>query len=523
MLEGRIKEMNDLNQILSIPALLRRQAKKYPNKVFLFFKEQEVTYRQLDEKTDRIAENLARFKIRPGDKIALFLPNLPEFLFAFFGALKLGAVAVPINTQLKTEEAAYILKNSESRALITTPALYPIIKPKRAELPMLEQLFLVGERGGDGKVFSSLYTAGVGKPIRDDLQPSDPAALIYTSGTTGLPKGVVLTHRNYLFDVAQFVQMIEMTEQDRFLCILPLFHVNGQVVTTLGPLYAGGSMVLMEKFSPGDFFTTLERFRATAFSAVPTIYAILLNAREAEARDRDLSSLRFCICGAAPMPAALFQKFEEKFSAFILEGYGLSEGTCVSSVNPLGKRKIGSIGRSLPSQEMEIFNDRDEALPAGEVGEIVLRGENVMAGYFKNQAATEEALRGGWLHTGDLGYRDEEGYFFIAGRKKEMIIRGGENIYPKEIEEVLYRHPGVLEAAVVGLPDPVWGEEVAAFIIAKADVALTAEAMVSYCQAHLAAFKCPKEVFFVRTFPKTATGKIQKGKLKEEYLKREGT
>src|SRR5581483_2724141 len=268
------------------------------------------------------------------------------------------------------------------------------------------------------------------------------------------------------------------------------------------------------------FFAALARFRATAFSAVPTIYAILLQAEEAEAHD--LSSLRFCVCGAAPMPVELFRKFEEKFHAFILEGYGLSEGTCVSSVNPLGgKRKIGSIGLSLSGQEMKIFNDRDEELPAGAVGEIVVRGENVMAGYFKNRAATEETLRSGWLHTGDLGYRDEEGYFFIAGRKKEMIIRGGENVYPKEIEELLYRHSGIQEAAVVGLPDPVWGEEVAAFIVPKPDAVLTSEEVVSYCQERLAKFKCPKQVLFVESFPKTATGKIQKGRLKEEYLRRE--
>lgn len=502
----------------SIPALLRRQAERFPNKVFLFFKEQEVTYRQLDERTERIAENLARFKIRPGERVALFLPNIPEFLFAFFGALKLGAVAVPINTQLKGEEAAYILQNSESRVLITTRTLYLVIAPKRSELPMLEQIFLVGERGGEGKVFSSLYVAG-GSPLQTDLQPNDPAALIYTSGTTGLPKGVILTHRNYLFDVAQFVQPTQMTEQDRFLCILPLFHVNGQVVTTLGPLFAGGSMVLMERFSPKDFFITLERFRTTAFSGVPTIYAILLHAEEA--KEHDLSSLRFCVCGAAPMPVDLFQKFEERFHAFILEGYGLSEGTCVSSVNPLGgRRKIGSIGLPLPNQEMKIFNDRDQERPAGEVGEIVVRGENVMAGYFKNPAATEEALRGGWLHTGDLGYRDDEGYFFIVGRKKEMIIRGGENIYPKEIEERLYRHPDILEAAVIGLPDPVWGEEVTAFIILKPGASSTAETIVSYCLEHLARFKCPKEVIFMESFPKTATGKIQKGRLKEAYLQR---
>jgi long-chain acyl-CoA synthetase len=509
--------MAEQSVLRCIPALLRKQAERLPNKVFLYFKEQEVTYRQLDEKSDRIAENLARFKILPGDKVALFLPNMPEFLFAFFGALKLGAVVVPINTQLKTEEATYILKNSESRVLITTQALYPMIQPQRGALPLLEQLFIVGERGGDGKVFSSLYATGTQK-WNENIQPHDPAALIYTSGTTGTPKGVILTHRNYLFDVAQSVRVTQMTEEDRLLCILPLFHVNGQVVTTLSPLYGGGSMVLMEKFSPKEFFIALERFRATAFSAVPTIYAILLQSEEAEGRD--LSSLRFCICGAAPMPMELIQKFEEKFHAVIIEGYGLSEGTCVSSINPLGgKRKIGSIGVSLPDQEMRIFNDRDEALPVGQIGEIVIKGDNVMAGYFKNRAATEETLRGGWLHTGDLGYRDEEGYFFIVGRIKEMIIRGGENIYPKEVEELLYRYPGVLEAAVVGIPDPIWGEEVAAFIVPKQDAILTAGEIVSYCQAHLAKFKCPKDVFFVGTFPKTATGKIQKGKLKEEYLK----
>lgn len=221
------------------------------------------------------------------------------------------------------------------------------------------------------------------------------------------------------------------------------------------------------------------------------------------------------------MPVELFRKFEEKFRAFILEGYGLSEGTCVSSVNPpRGERKIGSIGIPLPGQEMTVFDGRGEEVPRGEVGEIVIRGDNVMKGYFKNTDATEEALRGGWLHTGDLGYRDDEGYFFIVGRKKEMIIRGGENIYPKEIEERLYRHPKVLEAAVVGLPDPLWGEEVAAFVIPKPGAPLMPEEIVSYCREHLARFKCPKEVFVVEAFPKTATGKIRKGKLKEDHLKR---
>jgi long-chain acyl-CoA synthetase len=289
------------------------------------------------------------------------------------------------------------------------------------------------------------------------------------------------------------------------------------VVTTLGPMYAGGSMVLMEGFSPKKLLPALERYGATAFSGVPTVYAILNNLPDAE--QYDLSKLRFCVCGAAPMPVEVFKEFEKKYKAFILEGYGLSEGTCASSVNPLGgKRKIGSIGLPYAAQPMKIFDDNDNEVPPGTVGEIVIRGPNVMRGYYNNPEATAETLRNDWLHTGDLGYVDEDGYFFIVGRKKEMIIRGGENIYPKEIEEVVYRHPAVREAAVVGLPDKVWGEEAAAFIVLRDEAALTEEDLIDYCKEHLADYKCPRKVFFVDDLPKTATGKIQKNKVVERFL-----
>jgi long-chain acyl-CoA synthetase len=424
-------------------------------------------------------------------------------------------VAVPVNFNLKGEEIKYILNNSEANALITTPDFLRIVEGIRPQCPRLKHLIATeGSAGQNGRSFSELLNAPARIPV--ELEDSDPAAIIYTSGTTGYPKGVVLSHRNYLFDTRQFVQATQMTDRDRFLCILPLFHVNGQVVTTLSPMMAGGSMILMEKFSPKDFFPALARFKATAFSGVPTVYAILLNSPEAE--QYDLGSLRFCVCGAAPMPVELFESFEKKFQAFILEGYGLSEGTCVSSVNPLGgERKIGSIGLPLNLQEMQAVDDQDRELPAGQVGEIVVKGENVMQGYFKNPEATAQTLRNGWLHTGDLGYRDADGYFYIVGRKKEMIIRGGENIYPKEIEEVLYRHPKVLEAAVVGLPDRVWGEEVCAFVILKDAVAAAPEEFIEYCKKYLADYKCPRRVIFCKQFPKTATGKIQKGKLRETY------
>lgn len=502
---------------MTLGRLLQDRAERNPEKTFLFFEDQEITYASLDEITGRVANGLAGIGVRKGDRVGILLHNCPEFLYAFFGIQKAGAVAVPINFNLKRDEVKYILNDAEICALMTTPVLWEAIGDVRPECPHLSRLILAGGQPGPaGLSFSQLCESEPRGALRSPVD-SDPAGIIYTSGTTGYPKGVVLTHRNYLFDTEHFVRAIRMTDQDRFLCILPLFHVNGQVVTTLTPLFAKASMILLEKFSPKDFFPTLARLKATAFSGVPTVYAILLNAPEAE--KYDLRSLRFCICGAAPMPVEIFEAFERRFNAYILEGYGLSEGTCVSSVNPLeGQRKIGSIGVPLSGQEMKVVDDETREVRPGQVGEIVVKGENVMRGYFKNPQATAEALREGWLHTGDLGYKDADGYFFIVGRKKEMIIRGGENIYPKEIEEVLYRNPKVLEAAVIGLPDRVWGEEVCAFIVLKEGARAAEEEMIRHCKASLADYKCPRKIVFWDSLPKTATGKVQKGRLRDAYL-----
>lgn len=501
---------------MTIPDLIKARADKYNSKTFLFFKDLTLTYRRLDEITDSLSSGLKDIGVKKGGAVCILLPNLPEFLYAFFGIIKAGAVAVPINFNLKGDEVKYIINNSEATIIVTSPAYLDTIEGIRKECPLLKEVIATGETIINGTISINKLLESLPTKIIPDLTEDDPASIIYTSGTTGRPKGVILTHKNYLFDTERFVQVTGMTEEDRFLCILPLFHVNGQVVTTLSPIYAGASMILMEKFSPTEFFPALSKYRPTAFSAVPTIYAILLN--HPAAKGADLSGLRFCICGAAPMPVELFQRFEERFNTYILEGYGLSEGTCVSSINPLGgKRKIGSIGLPLPGQDMRIFDDVGKELPTREIGEIVIRGDNVMACYFKNPDATRDAIRKGWLHTGDLGYKDSGGYFFIIGRKKEMIIRGGENIYPKEIEDVLYRHPNVMEAAVVGLPDKIWGEEVYAFIVPKEGRVIDVEDLVGFCKKHLADFKCPKRITFTDSLPKTATGKIQKARLKEEY------
>ncbi len=504
----------------TLGSLLSQRAAVQPEKVFLFYSNLEVTYRQLEERTNALARGLAGFKIKRGDPVALLLPNIPEFLYAFFALAKLGAVAVPINTNLKAAEIGYILRDSGARGLVATRFLFESLLGVRESLPDLSEVFLVAEGIGGlrwknpVRSFTALLSHR-GNPFEEEARPQDTAALIYTSGTTGKPKGVILTHQNYLVDTEMFVRAIKMTEADRFACILPLFHVNGQVVTTLSPLFAGAAVILLEKFSPKDFLPAVAQYRATSFSAVPTVYAILLS--RFNPGEHDLSSLRYCICGGAPMPVEVFEKFEKSFNATILEGYGLSEGTCVSSVNPVeGRRKVGSIGLPLEGQEMRVVDDSGQEVAAGEVGEIVIRGPNVMRGYHNNPEATAEALRNGWLHSGDLGMKDQDGYFYVVGRKKEMIIRGGENIYPKEIEEILYCHPAILEAAVIGKPDPIWGEEVVAFIVLKEGAALSEAQVIDYCRESLADFKAPRRVFFEKSLPKTATGKIQKVRLREE-------
>jgi len=499
----------------TVKDLLTERESKLKNKTFMFWENEEVSYSLLLDRARKIGASLAGKGLNKDDKVCIWLQNRPEFIYAMFGCAFSGTVLVPINTQFKTEEAQYIIDNSEAKLLITQPDYLEMVSKIKPNCPNLKEIVVVDQAPPGTTAFSELYNPA--KPIERDITEEDVAGIIYTSGTTGFPKGAVLTNKNYFVNAQQIAEAAQMTEADRFMCILPLFHVNGQLVTVLGPLYAGASMILTKGFSPKDFLARLARYRATAFSGVPTVYAILNSLPDAE--QYDLSRLRFCICGAAPMPVDVFETFERKYKAYILEGYGLSEGTCASSINPLGgKRKIGSIGIPLKGQEMKIVDDKDQEVKQGEVGEILVRGENVMKEYYRNPKATEETLRRGWLHTGDLGYQDADGYFFIVGRKKEMIIRGGENIYPKEIEEVLYKHPAVLDAAVVGIPDKVWGEEVGAFIVTKPGMSITEQEIIAYCQDRLAKYKCPRQVFFRDSLPKTATGKIQKRKILEQYL-----
>ncbi|HUT55867.1 MAG TPA: long-chain-fatty-acid--CoA ligase [bacterium] len=503
----------------TIKDLLIERTEKHADKTFLFWEDEEIKYSRLLDTARRVSSSLMLRGLEKDDKVCIWAMNRPEFIYMMLGCAFSGTVLTPINTQFKADEAQYILQNSQAKVLVTQPSFAEMVEKIRPSCPDLKEVIMLDEAPGDTVPFNDLYEPK--KIVDREIGEEDIAGIIYTSGTTGYPKGVLLTHHNYHFNAWEIVDAAQMTEADRFLCILPLFHVNGQLVTVYSPLFAGGSMILLKGFSPKDFLPKLERYQATAFSGVPTVYAILNNLPDAG--QYDLSKLRFCICGAAPMPVEVFETFERKYKAFILEGYGLSEGTCASSINPLdAPRKIGSIGLPFKGQELKIFDDKDQEVPRGEVGEIVVRGENVMQGYYRNPEATAATLKGAWLHTGDLGHQDQDGYFFIVGRKKEMIIRGGENIYPKEIEEVLYKHPAVLDAAVVGLPDKIWGEEVAAFIVPKQGQEIKDTDVIEYCKGRLANYKCPRMVFTWAELPKTATGKIQKNRIVEKYLKQKG-
>jgi long-chain acyl-CoA synthetase len=497
----------------TLGALLEQRAVGSSDKIYLYWKDEQVSYAEFDRRVNQVANGLRGLGVGAGQKVALLLRNCPEFLYTFFACAKLGAVAVPINPQLKSDEIHYILDNSESVALIAGPEFAPIIEQVAPMCPQLGVVCYTGSAVPAGQLGFNAFWEQPDSAPTETVTPDTIVSIIYTSGTTGRPKGVLLSHANYIHNTWSCVSAGQMSADDRMLCILPLFHVNAQVVSMLSALYADAALILLEGFSPRDFLPALARYRATMFSAVPTIYAILNNLPDAS--QYDLSNLRVCICGAAPMPVEVYNAFERIYKAFVLEGYGLSEGTCASSLNPLDgrPRKVGSIGVPLPGQEIQIVDDNDQELPAGQVGEIVVRGANVMHGYYRNPEATAATVRNGWLHTGDLGSFDADGYLYIVGRKKEMIIRGGENIYPKEVEEALYRHPAILEAAVVGLPDPVWGEEVGAYLVLRPGQTLDAADVIAYCKEHLADYKCPKIVRFVAELPKTATGKVQKGKL----------
>jgi long-chain acyl-CoA synthetase len=451
---------------------------------------------QFRDAVQRASATMREHGVSAGDVVAIMLPNQAGFVIALFAAWRLGAAVTPISPTLVPAEVTYQIEDARAKILIVDRPL---------DFDAAVQAVLSGD-----DLTSKPAAVVVEPPMHHD---DALALLIYTSGTTGRPKGVMLDHANVNAMCRMAIDAFAMTSDDHSLLILPLFHVNGIVIGALSPLVAGGCATIAGRFSPKTFFDRIEQSRATYFSAVPTIYT-LLSDLPVEVRP-DTSSVRFAICGAAPASVELLDKFETRYDIPLIEGYGLSEGSCASTVNPLrGKRKVGTVGLPLPGQTIRIVGTDDADVPNGEAGEVLVKGPNVMRGYLNRPEETARTIVEGWLHTGDIGRFDEDGYLVLVDRAKDMIIRGGENIYPKEIEAVVFGLPEIAEAAVVGRASPVYGEEPVLFVSLNSGATVSTDRIDEHVRGSLSKFKHPVEITILDDLPKNAVGKIDKRKLR---------
>ena len=503
----------------NIRQLLEAQVERSPDKEFLFLESdgRVFTYRQFDDEVNRAAATLLSLGVRKGDRVSMLLTNRAEYLIFYFACFKVGAWAGPVNALLKPQEIEFIIANSEAGTVVTQPDLRPHLDAALERARSLKHVIIVEDDGTWSVSEEPQRGSGFGahgSASSPELAATDEAVIIYTSGTTGKPKGVLLTHGNMLSNAKQIAEWLHLTEADRSLMIMPLFHVNALMATGLAVLWVGGSIVLAPRFSASRHWETISRYGVTYFGSVATMLSMLNHTYSKGAlAELDTDRFRFALCGSAPVPVEVLKTFESLFSCPVIEGYGLSESTCRSTFNPIDEhRRVGSVGLPI-GNEIRIFDDSDRELGPRQVGEIVLRGPNIMKGYYKNETATRDAFRSGWFHTGDLGYRDEDGYFYVVDRKSDMIIRGGENIYPREIDEVLYQHPAVNDAATVGVPHELYGEEVKSFVVLRNGQKATEQELIEFCVERLADFKCPKSIEFVEDIPKGPTGKLLKREL----------
>ena len=496
---------------LNLGTILQASASDKPDKTAVIFDDRKISYAELDRAARGVATSLAARGVEPGDKVALLIPNVPEFTIAYFGILYAGAAVVPVNVLAAAPEVAYFLEDSDAKLLIVHPLFE---EPGRGganerDVPVV----VAGGGGGDG----SLEEMAAADPVEivHPTAPDDTAVILYTSGTTGKPKGAELTHSNLFMNCAFVVPklMASSAEDHVAMAVLPLFHSFGQTCVQNASIALGGSFTVMARFEPGKAFDIIARDKVTFFAGVPTMYFALLHHEGDE--KQDLSTVQQAFTGGAPMPVEVMEAFEKKFDIKLQEGFGLSETSPVASFGRLDKpRKAGSIGYPVWGVELCIMDDADNPLPDGERGEICIRGHNIMKGYLGRPDATKEALKGGWFHSGDIGYRDEDGCYWIVDRKKDMILRGGFNVYPREVEEVLYAHEDIVEAAVIGVPHDSHGEEVKAVVALKGDAQLAPEDVIAFCKERLAAYKYPRMVDFLEELPKGPTGKILKRELR---------
>ena len=500
----------------NLAVILRETASAAPDRTAALYSGGKLSYGDLDALSDRLAAGLEVAGVRPGEPVGLQLPNIPQFLIAYFGILKCGAVAVPLNVMLKAPELAFQLGDCGARLLITWQGILGDAA-KGAEAAGVDSVYAVGHpaEAGDGiEAFERLLTIPVhGYPLaRRDL--TDTAAVVYTAGTTGRPKGAMLSHIQLYMNADIPGRLFGVRPDDVVITVLPLFHVFGLSSIVNVCVRFGCTMSLVPRFDPAEVLTAIERDRATIFEGVPTMFIALLG--HPDLGRYDVSSLRVAISGGASIPAPVLDAFERHFGVVILEGYGMTETASTTTFNlSETERRVYSVGKPIWGTQTQVWDGEGHRLPPGadNVGEVVTCGLHVMKGYLNDPEATAAVFTGDWLHTGDLGYVDEDGFVFIVGRQKELIIRGGYNVYPREIEDVLHGHPAVAEAAVLGIPDERLGEEVMAVIVLRPGASVTTAALLGYCRERIAAYKYPRVFEFRAQLPKNSLGKVLKDQL----------
>jgi long-chain acyl-CoA synthetase len=485
----------------------------FPDKTALIFEDKSFTYKQLDELAGRVANGLRELGIKKGDRVGLFLPNIPEFVISYLGILKIGAVAVSVNVMLKTAEVSYILHDCAAKAIITTESQSEQVS--EADLPELQHILIAEGEATKGIPLAQLMANASPKALALEMDRHAPACILYTSGTTGFPKGATLSHGNTIANSYAANRCYRTTDSDRLLLYLPLFHCFGQNAILNAGLTACATIILHRRFDLEQVLQTVANHQVTMFFGVPTVFIRMLNT---DICDSNLKSVRYYFSAAAPMPIEIVQKWYDKYGFFIHEGYGLTETSPFATYNHYLKYRHGSIGTPIENVEIKIVDGDGYQVQPGELGEIVIRGPNVMLGYWNRPFETAEVIKNGWFHTGDVGRMDEDGFFYIVDRLKDMINVSGCKVYPTEVENVIYQHLAVAEVAVYGTPDPVKGEIVKANIVLKEGHVITEEQIIDFCSERMAVYKIPRTIEYVNSLPKNPTGKVLKRVLRQQSI-----
>lgn len=509
---------------MTLGNMLEDTTRRMPRKCAIKFQKQKFTFQQLNESANRLAHGCEPLGIKKGDRIGILSENCPEYIFTYFALAKLGGIVVPINHLLTAEEIQFIVQDCQVTVLFTSKKFFQTIEPILSKMNSVQHVVIINDPNPTKYTsFEKLLQSGSGEDLKTDITDEDLAVFIYTSGTTGHPKGAMLTHKNLVSNARSSAEAFQVVSKDKILLFLPMFHSFTFTVCVLLPVATGASIILLQRTARilKDITHAILFDRVTLFVGIPTVFNLLAKKPLPKIFNyisfKYISAIEVFISGSAPLPTPVIGEIERKFGSPMCEGYGLSEASPVVSVNPrFGIRKPGSIGLPIPGVQVKIVDPDMNELPVGEIGELAVKGENVMQGYYNRPEETKETIRDDWLLTGDIARIDEDGYIYIVDRKKDMLIVRGVNVYPREIEEVLYKHPKVLECAVIGVPDEAKGEVPKAIIAVQENETLTEREVREYCKEHLAGYKVPKEIEFRPSLPKTSTGKIMKRSLRGE-------